>query len=823
MKTSLTCAMPVIVHNLTSRSHTHYAILYGNRPFHQMTNDCATSEVNVEKFTSGLKCSGDLLFLFKIIMSRRRGRGGGSRRRDDGNGFEQSGGYMAAKKAKLEGQFLEDVQNMEEKNEEGIFNGIAIFVNGYTDPTADELKRLMMIHGGTYHHYQSSKTTHVIATNLPDSKVKAIKAGGRNLPICHPRWIRQCVDAGKLLDFRNFQLYTSASPSQPKLAFERPTSTTKDAKDEGFLGEFYNQSRLHHISTMAANMKDYVGDLVNQAPDDHMEKAIERLSSLQRRRPNEHIKDRVIMHIDMDCFFVSVGLLKQPHLRGKPVAVTHSKATKASSMAEVASCSYEARAMGVKNGMFMGTALQKCPSLETIQYEFDEYNRVAKVLYDTVAFYTLALQAVSCDELLADITNLLQQSQLDPLSFANHLRDEIYRLTECTASVGMSHSPLLARLCTKKAKPNGAFYLSAHQVEHFMHSIPLQDMPGVGRATLKKLGLLTTCGGLQKEWPLERLQKQLGVKAGKGLYEHVRGHDTRPFDFSGQHKRKSVSAEVNYGIRLQTVEDLDRFVGQLSQEVSERLQGLKGRGVTVKIMVRSDHAPVETSKFLGHGVCDNMSRSVTLCAVTSDSKVIKSEALKLIGGLKLQIKDLRGLGIQMSKLEKAKTTTNSTIRSKRSSNVGTYYMDLSLSQIDMDVLKQLPDDIRKEIEQQYGSSFDDHVKVDKKVVVLEKRREKLATLDGKRQLEELRPMLQSWIGQCDSPTDVDLTAVTEFLQRLICQDDDLELAYVILRCLTRLVRDKDTIGWRVAFDRLTLAVQTEMVETTGSRLYMEAV
>ena len=62
------------------------------------------------------------------------------------------------------------------------YSGVAIFVNGYTDPTADELKRIMMMNGGTFHHYQSSRTTHIIAINLPDTKVKALKG---NEPICH--------------------------------------------------------------------------------------------------------------------------------------------------------------------------------------------------------------------------------------------------------------------------------------------------------------------------------------------------------------------------------------------------------------------------------------------------------------------------------------------------------------------------------------------------------------------------------------------------------------------------------------------------------------
>merc|ERR550519_3173994 len=128
---------------------------------------------------------------------------------------------MAAKKAKLEEQFQKESKADGER--EGIFKGIAIFVNGYTDPTADELKRIMMMNGGTFHHYQSSRTTHIIAINLPDTKVKALKG---NEPICHPKWIVESLNAGKLLDYTNFLLYSNVSRSQPKISFPKVTKTS---------------------------------------------------------------------------------------------------------------------------------------------------------------------------------------------------------------------------------------------------------------------------------------------------------------------------------------------------------------------------------------------------------------------------------------------------------------------------------------------------------------------------------------------------------------------------------------------------------------------
>uniref|UniRef100_A0A182QM37 DNA repair protein REV1 n=1 Tax=Anopheles farauti TaxID=69004 RepID=A0A182QM37_9DIPT len=740
-------------------------------------------------------------------------------------GFEGWGDYMDAKIAKLEDQFRHSSANVGEKLS-NLFAGVSIFVNGYTNPSADELKRIMMLHGGVFHHYKRPTTTYTIASILPDVKVRSITSE----IIISPRWVVDCLQEGRLLDYSRYLLYTQHKTSQPKLAFAKVTSSvsrvtdvtkpvpkndgdpndisraeclnvlgmlkhfsdplpdesvrtigkeqnvesvvneesceksseltsmeidcssaissSKDpsplcspdvfpedeplptaetsvqtnvqtkspskstsskqslkATDPNFLTEFFNNSRLHHIATLGASFKQYVAELREKSTGSFpaRETLVQQLASNRRVQEDTDTLEadsnaHHIMHIDMDCFFVSVGLRKYPHLRGLPVAVTHSRGSEArvpshpgqnraleielyhkrlgerykapdipiesrlssidenNSLSEIASCSYEARRCGVKNGMFVGAALKLCPDLKTIPYDFEGYREVAHQLYDTIAQYTLDIEAVSCDEMFVDLTELLQATGLDVMEFVSYVRQQITTETGgCACSAGVGANRLQARMATKKAKPNGQFRLMSSAVEEYMRPIPIAELPGVGPSTAYRLKQMTyvTCADLQTI-PKNVLQTEFGKKFGETLYNACRGIDERPLVYD--RGRKSVSVDVNYGIRFRTAEEVDRFMRQLTEEIHRRLVELRQRGklVTVKLLVRSPEAPIETAKFMGHGLCDVVTKSQPLRQYTDDRAVLETAVLSLMRVMAIEPCELRGIGIQISKFEGAK-------------------------------------------------------------------------------------------------------------------------------------------------------------------------
>ncbi|XP_053781191.1 DNA repair protein REV1 isoform X4 [Desmodus rotundus] len=502
---------------------------------------------------------------------------------------------------------------------------------------------------------------------------------------------------------------STKSTSVPSLSKAAPSVPSRPS-DCSFISDFYSHSRLHHISMWKCEFTEFVNTLQRQSSG--IFPGREKLKKMKTGRSALVVTDTgnmsvlssprhqsCIMHVDMDCFFVSVGIRNRPDLKGKPVAVTSNRGTgraplrpganpqlewqyyqnkilkgKAADMpdsslwenqdsaqtngidsvlskAEIASCSYEARQVGIKNGMFFGYAKQLCPNLQAVPYDFHAYKEVARTMYETLASYTHNIEAVSCDEALVDITEILAETRLTPDEFANAVRMEIKDQTNCAASVGIGSNILLARMATRKAKPDGQYHLKPEEVDDFIRSQLVTSLPGVGRSMESKLASLgiKTCGDLQY-MTMAKLQKEFGPKTGQMLYRFCRGLDDRPV--RTEKERKSISAEINYGIRFTQPKEAEAFLMSLSEEIQRRLEaaGMKGKRLTLKIMVRKPGAPVETAKFGGHGICDNIARTVTLDQATDSAKIIGKTTLNMFHTMKLNISDMRGVGIQVNQL-----------------------------------------------------------------------------------------------------------------------------------------------------------------------------
>ena len=249
-----------------------------------------------------------------------------------------------------------------------------------------------------------------------------------------------------------------------------------------------------------------------------------------------------------------------------------------------------------------------------------------------------------------DLTDLiLRLKPLHPLTFVSLLREEIQSNTRCPCSAGVASNLILARLATRQAKPNGQFYVEKGYEQEFISKQKLIDLPGVGSSLLDKLQQATmhnaieTCKDVQNLFTLEQLKSTMGKKQGQTIYDMTRGIDARTL--SKEYSPKSISIDINYGIRFQTFDELTPFLKQLAAELQKRLKQAKQKGkqITVKIRVRSPNEPIEPAKFMGCGRTDDSSRSVNLHSNTDDATLIELETSKLLKQMHFIVADLRGV------------------------------------------------------------------------------------------------------------------------------------------------------------------------------------
>ncbi|KGO74786.1 DNA repair protein, Rev1 [Penicillium italicum] len=471
------------------------------------------------------------------------------------------------------------------------------------------------------------------------------------------------------------------SPSKPALTSEEynaqllsdPRMQKSSVVNPEFLQQYYRESRLHHLSTWKADLKAQLQAAMKENAQ----------SRISKKKPVPGSR-RYILHVDFDSFFAAVSVLKHPELQHKPVAIAHGSGPGS----EIASCNYTARARGVKNGMWMKAALQSCPDLKVLPYDFPAYEDASRKFYTSILAIDGTVQSVSIDEALIDVTNLcleaggsdgkaisegsIYREQAKADAIAQDLRDSIKEQTGCAVSVGIGNNILLAKVSLRKAKPAGQFQLKPDAVLDFIGDLTVRDLPGVGNSMAIKLEELSVKFVKDiRDLPKERLISSLGPKTGIRLWEYARGIDRS--EVGDQTTRKSVSAEVNWGIRFINQDQADDFVRSLCEELNRRLieNLVKGKQLTLKIMRRSMDAPLEPVKHLGHGKCDTFNKSVALGVATNAPEVIGKEAISMLRSFKFSPGDLRGLGVQMTKLEPIKSGPSGPESSQRQLNFQT--------------------------------------------------------------------------------------------------------------------------------------------------------
>ena len=339
------------------------------------------------------------------------------------------------------------------------------------------------------------------------------------------------------------------------------------------------------------------------------------------------MKDRTILHVDMDAFFAAVEQRDHPEYQGKPLIVG-ADPQGGKGRGVVSTCSYEARKFGVHSAMPIRTAYKLCPHGIYVWPNGRLYSMVSKSIFNILHEFTDQVEPLSIDEAFLDVTGSIRLFG-DGEHIGRLIKDRIKEKEQLTASVGVAPTKYLAKIASDLEKPDGLVVVKADKIKEFLHPLPISRLWGAGKETQKallKMGIHTI--GELAVYPEEVLGKKLG-KVGNHFYNLAHGIDTRKVEST--EIIKSVSNEHTFFKDIIDGDLLRKRLAALCDKVGYRLRKSNLAGRTIHLKLRySDFSTITRNRTIQNATneTDTIHKVIT---ELFEKNYINDRAVRLIG------------------------------------------------------------------------------------------------------------------------------------------------------------------------------------------------
>ncbi|WP_183094089.1 DNA polymerase IV [Nocardioides stalactiti] len=308
-----------------------------------------------------------------------------------------------------------------------------------------------------------------------------------------------------------------------------------------------------------------------------------------------------LLHVDMDAFYASVAIRDRPELHDVPVVVGGGH------RGVVLSANYPARGYGIRSGMSGGEARRLCPRLVEVQPDFDVLRPVSKAIMETFRGFSPVVEVMSLDEAFLDVRGAARLFG-PPEVVAERIRSRVRAEHGITCSVGIASAVSVAKLASRRAKPDGVLAIPTEDFVAVVHPLDVGELYGVGEATrqrLHRLGLMTV--GDVARIPVSELRRMLGGHLGHHLHTLAWGADRSElapggagaFGFGEGVPEGSMGAQHTLHSDTRDRDRLARELLRLSTRVTARMRAADKVGRTVAITVRwSDFRTISRSRTL---------------------------------------------------------------------------------------------------------------------------------------------------------------------------------------------------------------------------------
>ncbi len=334
---------------------------------------------------------------------------------------------------------------------------------------------------------------------------------------------------------------------------------------------------------------------------------------------------KVILHVDMNSFYASVEVAYDPSLQGKPLAIAGNVEER---KGIIVTCSYEARAFGVKTTMPLWEAKRKCPNLIVRKPNFERYRRASLAMFDILRTYTDLVEPVSIDEGYMDITGCYEKGS--PIEIASSIQETLQKALLLPCSIGIAPNKFLAKMASDMKKPLGITVLRKRDVPIILWPMPVGEMHGVGSKTAEKLATINihTIGDLAKGNDIQ-LKQLLGIN-GERIKQRANGIDNRLVDPDAISEFKSIGNSTTLPYDSTDEEELLGVIKRLSNSVGARIRRKDMLSNNVQLMIRySDRKTVTRSRKLDNPI--DQDEEIYKAAKRLWTKHWNGEPIRLLG------------------------------------------------------------------------------------------------------------------------------------------------------------------------------------------------
>ncbi|MBN1152901.1 MAG: DNA polymerase IV, partial [Dehalococcoidia bacterium] len=288
---------------------------------------------------------------------------------------------------------------------------------------------------------------------------------------------------------------------------------------------------------------------------------------------------RCIFHVDLDAFFVSVEVLHDPSLKGKPVVVGGNP----DSRGVVSAASYEVRKYGVHSAMPLSQARRLCPQAVFVPLHFRLYVDASRAFMALLETVSTVIEPMGIDEAYLDVSSLADDFD-SARALAAQLKARVRDELGLVASIGVASCKIVAKVASDQNKPDGLVVVRPGEEADFLAPLPIGKLPGIGKKTgesLHNIGVETL--GQLAALPDDILRSAFG-RYGEILRRHSQGIDNSRVESRGE--PKSMSRETTFDVDTRDMEFLRIALRSMSEQLSRDLIRHSKQASTVTVKLR---------------------------------------------------------------------------------------------------------------------------------------------------------------------------------------------------------------------------------------------